>query len=373
VLSPLDDYPLHQTAEPVAHPASGDPNHYDRYFFNGYDPEGAFFFAAALGVYPNRRVIDGAFSVLRDGVQRCVYASGRAPLDRRHTQVGPLRVEVEEPLRRLRLVVDAEDAGLGADLLFTARTPAVEEPRVRMHSGVQLRSDVTRLTQWGSWSGSFSAGGERVVCAPGGAVPGTRDRSWGVRPVGEPMGGAPGAPPQFFWLWAPLHFEDRCTHVALNDDGEGRRWYESATVVPVLSGTGAAVYGEGLGVEHLRGADHSVDWARGTRRAERARLALLGWGGEREELELVPLLTFQMKGIGYLHPEWGHGRWHGEAATGGEVFDVAGLDPLALPNLHVQQLCQVTAGHRRGVGVLEQLVIGPHAPSGLTGLLDGAP
>jgi hypothetical protein len=29
-------------------------------------------------------------------------------------------------------------------------------------------------------------------------------------------------------------------------------------------------------------------------------------------------------------------------------------------------------GEREGIGVLEQLIVGPHAPSAFTGLLDGA-
>jgi hypothetical protein len=29
-------------------------------------------------------------------------------------------------------------------------------------------------------------------------------------------------------------------------------------------------------------------------------------------------------------------------------------------------------GRREGVGILEQLVLGPHAPSGFTSILDGA-
>ena len=37
MLTPLDDYPVHQTSRPLAMPASGDPNHYDRFFFNGSD------------------------------------------------------------------------------------------------------------------------------------------------------------------------------------------------------------------------------------------------------------------------------------------------------------------------------------------------
>ena len=48
-----DDYPIHQTPEPVAY-AGTDRNFYDRYFFNGYAPTGEgedLFFAAAFGVY----------------------------------------------------------------------------------------------------------------------------------------------------------------------------------------------------------------------------------------------------------------------------------------------------------------------------------
>ena len=61
-----DDYPVHQTAEPIAQVATGDRNFYDRYFFNGYSRDGELFFAAALGVYPNRGVMDAAVSVLHD-------------------------------------------------------------------------------------------------------------------------------------------------------------------------------------------------------------------------------------------------------------------------------------------------------------------
>ena len=35
MLSKGDDYPIHQTSEPIAY-AGTDRNFYDRYFFNGY-------------------------------------------------------------------------------------------------------------------------------------------------------------------------------------------------------------------------------------------------------------------------------------------------------------------------------------------------
>jgi len=48
VLLAEDDYPLHQTALPLAHVMDGHPNAYDRFWFNGFDEE--FYFAFALGL-----------------------------------------------------------------------------------------------------------------------------------------------------------------------------------------------------------------------------------------------------------------------------------------------------------------------------------
>jgi hypothetical protein len=80
-----------------------------------------------------------------------------------------------------------------------------------------------------------------------------------------------------------------------------------------------------------------------------------------------------MRGLGYLHPEFGHGQWKGDLAIHADrwkVDDSAGVDPFR--NLHVQQIVRATMGERVGVGVFEQLALGPHEPSGFTELLDGA-
>src|SRR5262245_29198789 len=231
MLTSFDDYPVHQTAEPVAHSATSDRNFYDRYFFNGYSRAGDLFFAAALGVYPNRRVMDGAFSVVRDGRQHVVRASRLAPADRRDTRVGPLFVEVLEPLRALHVRVSDNAFGLSADLAFYARTGAIEEPRFTLRHGGHVLMDSTRLTQFGLWEGYLRLGDEEIPIRPE-HIAGCRDRSWGVLAVGEPEGGAPGRTPQFFWLWAPINFDDRCTHAAFNEDAEGRRWHASGSIAP---------------------------------------------------------------------------------------------------------------------------------------------
>ncbi|MGV9861971.1 hypothetical protein ACWDV6_04910, partial [Rhodococcus koreensis] len=66
-LSPMDDYPIHQVAEPIRRVATSDRNFYDRYYFNCYpSDESDLFLIIGLGQYPNLGVTD-AFAVLRRG------------------------------------------------------------------------------------------------------------------------------------------------------------------------------------------------------------------------------------------------------------------------------------------------------------------
>src|SRR5262249_17755364 len=83
--------------------------------------------------------------------------------------------------------------GLSADLAFYARTGAIEEPRFTYRPEGRVLMDLTRLTQFGFWEGYIRLGDEEISIFPD-RTPGTRDRSWGVRPVGAPEGGAPGRP-----------------------------------------------------------------------------------------------------------------------------------------------------------------------------------
>ena len=89
-----DDFPLHQLPEPIAF-AGSDRNFYDRYFFNGYSPDGQTFFALALGVYPNINLADAHFAVIRDGVEHCVHASRDLGMERWGLHIEPIRIVVK--------------------------------------------------------------------------------------------------------------------------------------------------------------------------------------------------------------------------------------------------------------------------------------
>ena len=373
MLSRLDDFPVHQTPEPLASPATSDRNVYDRYWLNGFDRDGAFYFGVGMARYQHRGIQDAAMSVVVDGRQYALHSSGRAPREPTDTRVGSLGLEITEPMRSLRLVVEPNDSGLEGELVYTARTANVEEERQTLRMGGRRVMDATRFTQWGRWSGRLRVEGRELDIDPS-RVLAVKDRSWGIRTVGEPeSGGAPPTElPQVFFLWAPLHWDDHCTHLGLFENADGRRWHQGGAVMPAYD-DGAVVPGvEDPALRRAHAVEARVDYVPGTRRAAAASLTLRFGDGDRRDIALEPLLTFRMKGLGYLHPEWGQGLWKGEQVEAGESWAVDDLDELSPDNIHVQQVVRATCEGRSGVGVLEQLAIGPHAPSGFTELFDGA-
>ena len=365
VLTRADDYPIHQTSEPIAY-AGTDRNFYDRYFFNGYSAtEGdKAFFAAAFGVYPHLNIADAAFVVVRGGVEIALHASRWLKMERMDLTVGPIAIEVLEPLQKLRLTVDAPDQKIKADLTFTARAEPIEEPRFIRRNGPRTFMDYTRLTQNGHYTGWIEIDGVRESID---GFVGTRDRSWGVRPVGarDSQDLAPPVAPQFFWLWSPTNFQTGGFFFHSNDDETGAPWNRRAVWQP-----------DGHAARHIDDATVEVKWKSGTRHAASA-IVSIGAGEHQRVITYTPLYEFFMLGLGYGHPKWGHGNNQGELAVEREDIKLSDVDPRMPQHLHVQALCDVTyreaSGHEEtGRAVFEQLALGAHAPSGFKAMLDFA-
>lgn len=372
VLNRMDDYPIHQTPEPIAHPASSDPNVYDRTWFNAYNDDGSAYFGLGVAVYPHRGILDAHFSVVQaDGRQHCFYASRRAPQERTDMSVGPLRLEIVEPLRQARVIIDDNETGLACDLTFSARTSAIQEARQTLWNRQQKVMDATRFAQFGRWSGALEH--------PDGTLQvedwrGTKDRSWGVRRVGERVPiGAPVRPGSFFFLWAPLQWEDHITHAVFFDGPKGEALVREGLTSPLYDSEEAIPDELEDVVDRMATAVHRIEYHPGTRLARRAELDLIDLYGGVRSITMDPVLRFQFKGLGYGHPSWGQGMWKGELAIGGESFDPAELDLLQPENIHVQQVVRVSDDSgRSGIGALEQIVIGPYEPAGFTDFFDGA-
>jgi len=233
--------------------------------------------------------------------------------------------------------------------------------------------DATRFDQFGRWQGMVRHP-EGEISVSRDTCLGTKDRSWGVRRVGEPeSGGAPSTGGGAFFLWAPLVWDDHITHAIFFDGPRGEALVREGLTAPLYPGEEEVPGVEDGEVQRMATARHRVSYHPGTRLARSAELDLVDLDGSTRTISLEPILKFQMKGLGYGHPEWGQGMWKGELAIGGESFDPRQLDHLAPENIHVQQVVRASDGERSGIGVLEQVCFGPYAPAGFKDALDGAP
>jgi hypothetical protein len=358
-----DDYPIHQTPEPIAYSGS-DRNFYDRYFFNGYSPDGSEFVAVAFGVYPALNVADAHVSIIRDGMQRCLHASRILGMERMELTVGPVRIEVTEPLRTLKVTLSQAE-GLACELTFEGRAFPIEEPRFTRRNGPRMFMDYTRLTQNVRVSGWTEVDGERREAGAGWT--GTRDRSWGIRPVGAPdPQPTPGAGlTGFFWQWTPFNFADRSVFFHVNADTEGKPWNTRAVILPDGAGPEGGWHSDSPRME-------DVTLKAGTRHALGGTLKIPLLQGEAQ-IRIEPLKTsggvFLMRGIGY-GGEWRHGALKGELAVAREDIDLAAVDMAAPENWHIQAISKVTfeapgEPTLEGMGIFEQLIAGPYRPYGV--------
>ena len=160
MLTKGDDFPIHQTPEPIAY-AGSDRNFYDRYFFNAYAPDGSAFLAIAYGVYPALSVADAHIAVVKDGKESCLHASRILGYERMDLAVGPIRIDVLEPLQRLKVTITKTD-GIAGEITFEGRAFPIEEPRFVRRNGPRLFMDYTRLTQNVRASGWVEVDGQRI-------------------------------------------------------------------------------------------------------------------------------------------------------------------------------------------------------------------
>ena len=312
-VSSWDDLPVHQAAEWIAHPATSDRNFYDRYYFNAFDTGGEWIAVMGLGQYPNLGVTD-AFITVRRGDQQHVVRSSRPLTDRSDISVGPLRVEVLEPLKRLRFVAEPTEHTVGCDLVWEGFGPAIPEPPQFIRSFGRVVFDTQRLAQMGSWSGTLHVAGEDIAVDPA-TTWGSRDRSWGVRPVGEKepdgirlganvMGGG-------MWTYFPMRFEDHAIFYICSERADGVRTLEQAERV-WLDGR----------IEQLGRTEHSHEFEPGIRVLTGSTISFPDAGFE---IGCTPLLAnYIAVGTGYgLEPDWRHGMWQGpDVVTQGVVYNV---------------------------------------------------
>ncbi|WP_026919384.1 hypothetical protein [Gordonia shandongensis] len=374
MLSPMDDYPIHQVAEVVRHVGTSDRNFYDRYYFNCHhgDPDDPWLIIG-LGVYPNLGVSD-CFAVVRHRDDHIVVRASRAlGADRNDLRVGPFHVEVLEGLSRLAVRLEPGHGDLSFDLVFDADGPAALEPRHFQRQLERVTFDTMRFVQTGRWTGSLTVDGEHFDVEPE-TWRGNRDRSWGVRPVGEaePPGrrAAETEATTFFWIYSVMRFPDYSVIVLVQELRSGER----------IMGDARRVWNDpDREPEWLGRVEHDVRFVSGGREPESATLRFVKPDGSTIAVECRPRLANYIGfGTGYgLEEDWRHGMWQGEEKVESQRLSIAGLDPVMAMFCPVDHLSDFTLTENgddlAGRGLFEFAVIGPHDQYGFTEFLDVAP
>ena len=144
--------------------------------------------------------------------------------DRLNQHVLGYRVEVIEPLHKLRIVLE-ETEGIAVDLTWNGLFDVIQEQRHVLRTGTRVTLDAQRFAQVGSWSGVIAIDGEEITVDPDVWI-GSRDRSWGIRPIGEPEpAGRPAHPPfeGMWWLYVPMAFDDFAICLIIQEEPNGFR------------------------------------------------------------------------------------------------------------------------------------------------------
>lgn len=362
-LSPLDEFLAHQTPDTIDHVATSDRNFYDRYYFNMHACSDELFVITGLGQYPNLGVTDAFITVSIGHEQHTVRASRELGSDRLDTSVGPLSVEVIEGLRVLRIRCEENEWGIAADLTFTGTVPALEEPRTFIRQYGRVIQDVTRFAQVGVWEGTLTVAGRTFEVTPD-VWKGVRDRSWGIRPVGERE--APGIRSRqaqdgygFRHDWIPMQFDDFMIKVQIDQDADGNRHVEESMRVWNIDAGGA--------VEQLGRPEVDIEYISGTREMRRATVRTTDPDGKPIVVTNTPLRTLYLAaGSGYVPDgKWGHGYYQGPLKVEGVVHDLS--DPAERRKYAIlnETLCrfELSTGEV-GYGMHENLFNGIHRPTG---------
>jgi hypothetical protein len=361
MLSALDETFLHQSPVTFDQTHLSDHRFFDRIWMGGCNDQGERFMMG-MGVYKNTNTLDAYAVVLRGGKQFNVRAS-RAFLPRPDDKsAGPISVEIVEPLKILRVRVQATpQSPLAADVLFTGTIPACEENRhVRRVDG-RLLQDYLRFDQIGTMSGWCEAGGERVVCTNWFAA---RDHSWGIRPG---MGGyeaatsAPRAGVQaddigggiegFLVVWLAFEAGDYAGYLQQLESGAGKIIYTDGHIYRRRGASQSRIA--------VRGIAHDLEFVPGTRVCSGGRLIATLEDGETLTLDVKAHLPPAVyKGGGYdfgFNDERGLGLHRGSVLEY-DVYDVTHPEDVILPGgrlirpWHRESTASLTANGHRGLG-----------------------
>lgn len=366
----------HQVVETFSSVGQSDPAWAEKVCGMAAATDGSVQIAFGIGKYTNRNVVDAYAGISRGAEQWVVRASRSLNSDPDTVNVGPIRYEIIEPLKQIRVCLEANEVQpIAFDLYFSAATACVvedREDRRDMH-GYRKSTDQIRYHQLGRASGWLEINGKRQTISPDSWIA-SRDKSWGIRPmVGLPIEDM--EPdyqqhiPQALAIWNPLLFR--------RDDGSEYAFHHYYLA---FNGPGFSHCRVQGGEETPAGKINTVVGMTPSLQFDPRNKRLLGGefvfemadGSQRPmQVEKVSETGFYL-GAGHYHGGDGayHGSWRGTLHVDGDYVSNA-ADPSVVSRYTQFRDCLIRVvdpvGGGIGFGNCQSYVHGPWTEFGLSG------
>jgi hypothetical protein len=315
VLLRNDEYPFHQVTDTFAAVAGSDPSWNDGHYVCAADQAGTVAFTSNVRLYANNDVLDGFVCLRHAGKQYNVRLSRKLRPDMDHLGVGPLRLDIDEPLARVRLVLDRNDVGIRLDVTcHTANVPYMGPVEIRRLDG-RLLSERATYEITGECEGWVEIGDTRVELHRDSASF-FRNHSWGYQPPrgGPRPYGAPTPSKRVPGLrqWVLFHTPDHGGFFFTDPSGRA------------AAGRGAILRDDRI--VPVVNIEHDLEFHEGGRRVRRGTFRLTDVEGAVRDYSFTDLGWVYCQGGGYFggfDDGLGQGVYRGESHVEGEVWDVS--------------------------------------------------
>ena len=348
-LTKWDDYYIHQNFSTLDKIQSEDENAYERACMTCASPDGAFYLAIALGIYPNRKITDAGIGIRYGNTQRSMFISKPfdAENDRGDFMLGPFHAKIIEPMKLWQIDLAGNDYGIGCSLMMEGRSAPWEAPVNWGQSSFPSLSIPIALSVHQSmrYSGTITFEGKEYSAD---GFLGGRDRTWGIRPVAEDPGKGFKVLGMENWLFA--HFSNYSVFLAginLNQAVLGKEseyffsniWGDDGTVTPLSEIRHR--------VEFLQPFEKQREYAK-------EEWLMKDPAGKERHLVIRPISrSFYLGGVGY---DGRQGKDFGGFHIEGDTYDVS--NPTVIGDKHwgiEHRVCEFQLDGDKGVGTTESI------------------
>ncbi|MEP7115327.1 MAG: hypothetical protein ABI862_18840 [Ilumatobacteraceae bacterium] len=355
----MDEFPYHQFTNTFAAVAGSDPQWNDGHYVTLCDAAGTVCLTSNVRLYQNNDVLDGFVCIRHGGRQYNVRLSRRLRPNMDHLGVGPLRIELIEPMQVLRMVLDDNDvlSDQRISLDVTCRTTAGPhlDPIETTRIDGRLISERATYEVTGECTGWVSVGGQRIELATASFF---RNHSWGYQPgrggarSGAPVGGPRRLPGVRQWVL--FHMPDH------------GGYYFADPRPRAAAGKGAIMIGDRSIDVHS--VSHDLHFYDGGRRLRSGTFELIDSEGTPRSYEVEDLGWVYCQGGGYFggfDDRLGQGVYRGDYHEEGDVWDVSHPTQIVdasgrtfeFDHAWAESFVRVRSGESTGLGHFECVVI----------------